>query len=61
MSNLEIQETDTLESILTRAKKCSLKGRNYIYSRFKQELEELHLSPEEYQEACIELAKYLEV
>lgn len=55
------RNTTTLEDILTRAKKCSTKGRHYVYEAFKKELSELNLDPVEYCDACRELARYLEV
>ena len=63
MNNMESTETKstTLEDILTRAKKCSTKGRLYIYEAFKKELSELNLDSVEYCDACRELARYLEV
>lgn len=51
----------TLADILRRAKKCSVKGRYYIYESFKRELQELNLDPVAYSEACRDLARYLEV
>lgn len=52
---------DTLEDILTRAKKCSNKGRLYVYESFKKELQELDITDIEYMNACRDLARYLGV
>lgn len=51
----------TLEDILEDAKKCPVKGRLYIYERYKLQLQDLELSSEDYTEACRKLAQYLEV
>lgn len=50
-----------LEEILTRAKKCNVKGRLYVYEAFKKELQTLNLDSVEYCDVCRELARYLEV
>jgi len=50
-----------LNQILERAKTCKIKGRLYKYEQFKQELLRLNLDNEEYEQACIEIARLLEV
>ena len=51
---------DRVKVILSEAKK-DIKGRYYIYERYKGMLQGLCLSPLEYERAIIELAKILRV
>ena len=50
-----------LNQILDEAKKCPVKGRLYMYEKYKQQIRDLELSSDEYTEACRKLANYLEV
>lgn len=50
-----------LEDIINRARTCSNKGRLYVYEQFKQELQELSLTPYQFEQACITIARHLEV
>jgi len=50
-----------LAELLNRARKCSNKGRYYVYEGFKSELQRMELSPDQYEETCRLLAKYLRV
>ncbi len=50
-----------LKDILERARKCSNKGRYYVYEGFKSELQKMSISPELYEDTCRKLAKYLRV
>lgn len=51
----------TVDEILERARTCPNKGRLYVYEDFKRQLQELDLSPYDYEQACILVARYLEV
>lgn len=51
----------TLEDLYKDAKKCPVKGRLYMYERYKCKLLEMNLSSDEYTEACRKLATYLGV
>lgn len=53
-------ENKAVQKVLDRAK-GSPKGRYYIYESHKRELEGLNLSPEDYRNACIVLARILGV
>lgn len=50
-----------LAELLDRARKCSNKGRYYVYESFKNELRSMDITPEKYEETCRLLAKYLRV
>ena len=59
-----VTEKDTnvkLKDLIERAKKCDNKGRMYVYEMFKGELQSLNVSPQEYEQTCRKLAKYLRV
>ena len=49
-----------LALIFERAEK-DVKGNHRIYTSYRQELEELDLSPKEYEKAVIKLSKLLKV
>lgn len=53
-------ENEIVQRVLNKAK-GSPKGRYYIYESYKREFEGLNLSPEDYRNACIVLAKILRV
>lgn len=50
-----------LKEVLKDAKECPVKGRLYIYEKYKQQLLDLDLSSEEYTQACRKLANNLGV
>ena len=50
-----------LTDIYQRAKKCTNKGRMYVYESYKQELRSLNLSSADYGEACRKIANFLRV
>ena len=54
-------QNDRLNVILEKAKNCPNKGRLYMYEQFNRELQELNLSAYDYEQACITVARYLEV
>lgn len=53
--------TTELQKLLERARKCDNKGRMYVYEAFKSELQRFDISPQEYEQTCRKLAKYLRV
>ena len=50
-----------VENILARARKEKLKGRYYIYTRYKSELLDVCLSSSQLEQATIDLARALRV
>lgn len=50
-----------LDKILKEAKQCPVKGRLYMYEKYKLRVQDLGLSSEEYTQACRQLANNLEV
>lgn len=51
---------ETLKRLYDKAKR-SPKGRLYVYEDLKRELYNIQLNPEEYQTACIEIARLLRI
>lgn len=49
-----------LDDLYERAKR-DVKGNYLIYNAYKRELEELELSPEEYQKAIVKISKILKI
>ena len=54
-------EDKKIKELLLRAKKCPNKGRLYVYEGFKQELIQMNVSPQVYEQTCRELGKCLKV
>lgn len=52
---------EKLKEILDSAKKCTNKGRWYVYEQYKQQLTQLDLTNTEYEQACRKLTEYLRV
>lgn len=50
-----------LNELFRRARKCTNKGRYYVYEQYKRELDNIELSPSEYEQTCRELARLLRV
>ena len=60
-TTLERDSEIQVKQILSRAKSEPLKGRLYMYERYKQELQEVCVSSSQLGTATVELAKLLRV
>jgi hypothetical protein len=58
---MEESKQKKLDAIIKRAEMCPNKGRLYVYEQLKQEVLKLELSSYDYEQACITIAKHLEV
>lgn len=50
-----------IEYLLKEAKAYPIKGRYYVYERFKSDLTSLNPTPEEYEQAIRKISDYLDV
>lgn len=57
----EKDKKEKLSALLVDAKRCSNKGRWYVYEQYKQELSKLCSTSVEYEQNCRKLTRYLGV
>ena len=57
----ESERKEKIQELLNEAKIEPIKGRMYVYDKYKRELTALEPTQQEYDETCIKLAKYLNV
>ena len=57
----DLERKNEIDKLIKEAKICPNKGRYYVYERYKQVLIDLGPTHEEYEQACRQIAKNLNV